>query len=92
MRSSQKLVIEPTAGVNEAKICLNIAENHKYSSLQCNNSNTIKFFNIFLCFSEKACLSIMISRKKVIIETKSWTKDKSFPKNCQNLQIFILTM
>ena len=69
--------------MNEAKICLKITENCKYSYLQCNSSNTTKGFNIFLCFSEKAYLSIMISRKKVIIETNNWTKqDKSLHKNC----------
>ena len=53
MSSSQKLVIEPTDGVNEKKICKKIAKICKQSYLQCNKSETIKFFNIFLCFCEK---------------------------------------
>ena len=65
---SKKVVIEPTAGVNEAKMCPKIAENCKYSNLQCNNSNIFLYFNIFLCFSEKAYLGTMISSKKRIIE------------------------
>ena len=84
-----------TAEVNEAKIYLKIAESWKYSYLQflSTNSNTIKCFNLFLCFSEKAYLSIMISRKKVAIETNNRSKqDKNLPKNCQNLQIFTFTM
>ena len=83
MSSSQKVVIEPTTGVNEANIQI----------LPSAKSNTIRFFNIFLSFSEKANLSIKISRKKVVIETNILSKqDKSLPKNCGNLQIFILTM
>ena len=47
MVSSKKLVIEPTAGVNEVKICPKIVLYCKYFYLQCINSNTIEFFNIF---------------------------------------------
>ena len=46
--SSKKVAVEPRAGVNEAIICSKSAENCKYSYLQCNNSNTIEFLNIFL--------------------------------------------
>ena len=48
MISSKKVVMKPRAGRNEAKICPKTAENCKYSYLQCNNSNTIESFNIFL--------------------------------------------
>ena len=42
---------------------------------------TIKFFNIFLYFSEKPHQIIIISRKKVVIETNIWsTQDTSLPK------------
>ena len=83
MSSSQKVVIEPTSGMKEANIQI----------LPSAKSNTIRFFNTFLSFSAKANLSIKISRKKVVIETNIWSKqDKSLPKNCGNLQIFILTM
>ena len=39
--------------------------------------------SIYFCFSKKAYMSIMISRKKVVIETNSCSKlDKSLPQNC----------
>ena len=41
MISSKKVVIEPTAGVNEANICQITSKNCKYFYLQCNNSNII---------------------------------------------------
>ena len=68
MISGKKVVIEPTAGVSEAKISPKIAENCLYSYIKCNNSNIIQYFKIFLCFTKKAYLGSMISSKKVVIE------------------------
>ena len=68
MISSKKVVIEPTARVNKAKIYHKIAENCKYSYLQCNNLNIILYFNIFLCFLENSYLGTRILSKKVVIE------------------------
>ena len=88
---SKKVVIEPTAGVNEAKICRKIAENCKYSNLQCNNSNIFLYFNIFLCFSENAYLGTIILSKKVAIEpTAGVNKAKICPKIAENCKYFYL--
>ena len=77
MISSKKVVIEPTAGVNEAKICPKIAENCKYSyfPMQLNYPNIIQYFNIFLCFSEKVYLANMISSRKVVIKPTAGVKE-----------------
>ena len=88
---SKKVVREPTAGVNEAKICPKIAENCKYFNLQCNNSNIFLYFNIFLCFSENAYLGTIILSKKVVIEpTAGVNKAKICPKIAENCKYFYL--
>ena len=57
----------------------------KHSYIKCNNSNSIQYFNIFLCFSERACLGTMISSKKLIIEpTAGVNEAKICPKIAEN--------
>ena len=91
MISDKNAVREPTAGVNEAKICLKIAENCSYFCIKCNNSNIIQYFNIFLCFTKKAYLGSMISSKKEVKEpTAEVIGLKICLKNGRKLLMFLL--
>ena len=88
---SKKLITKSTAGVNETKICQKIAENCKYSNFQCNNSNIFLYFNIFLCFPERACLGTMISSKKLITESTAGVNEaKICPKIVHKCNYFYL--
>ena len=71
MISSKKVVIEPTAGVNKAKIYPKIVENCKHSYLQCNNSNTVMS-------SGKTYLSTINSSQKVVIEPTAGVNQQKF--------------
>ena len=68
MISDKNAAREPMAEVNQTKIWPKIAENCKYFCIKCNNSNIIKYFNIFLCFTKKSYPGSMISSKKVVKE------------------------
>ena len=89
MISVKNAAREPMAGVNEAKICPKIAKNYQklliFLYIKCNNSNIIQYFNIFLCFTKKACLGSIISGKKVVIEPTAGVNEVKFwPKIAKN--------
>ena len=93
MISSKKVVIEPTARVNKAKIYPKIAENCKYSYLQCNNLNIILYFNVFLCFFCFSYLGTRILSKKMVIEqTAGVNEAKNCPKTVENCKYYYLPM
>ena len=71
---SKKVVIEPTAGVNEAKICPKIAENCKYSNLQCNNSNIFSTFQHIFVFLRKCISGYHHFKQKSGHRTNSWSE------------------
>ena len=57
------------------------------------NSNTIQYFNIFLCFSKNVHLGFMISSKKVVIEpTAGVNQAKVCLKNGQKSLMFLFTI